>query len=141
MAKPLSSFASALLLLFGVACGTASEDVRAEVGTGSDTFVSILEGATIAVVCGPQGGQHIWTAIRTQGLDTQAAHVSLRIRFDDGSTPTAVVCGQQLDGVTLFQRDGWSEVAGVICYVPDPEAVHGKRLRLDERPRFFRRSQ
>jgi hypothetical protein len=129
------------LLLFASACEGGEASPRAEVGTGYDTFTPVAPESLVTVVCGTQGGQHIWLSVRTQGLNAESAHVTLRIRFDDGSLAADhYICGQQLENVTLQKQGDWAEFTGVICFIPDPPSIHGPRLRAEGivRDRFDR---
>jgi hypothetical protein len=103
-----------------------------EVGTGNMSFQPIGEDSTVMIVCGPQGGQHIWTSIRAAGIDPSHAQISLSIGYltapaDGGS---AVICGQSLNDVTLSAADGWQEFAGIICFIPHPAEVDGQTVVL-----------
>lgn len=53
-----------------------------ELGTGTDSslrnYRALLDGADVYLVPGPQGGQHIWMALRGRGFDPTLPRIELR---------------------------------------------------------------
>jgi hypothetical protein len=139
--RPARTRLNACLRLTGLACLVlgcfscqAAGKFTVEVGTGNLSFESITPNGTVEIVCGPQGGQHIWTSIRGQGnFDPSSVQIALNIRYanapaDGGS---ATICGQSLDSVTLSSNGAWQEFAGLRCFIPRPADVDGQRVILE----------
>lgn len=102
--------------------------MEVEVGTGQFEFVPIADGGLVDIVCGPQGGQHIWVSARARNFDPRAANLQVSIvRMDNGM----VVCGQQLREVDFLPAMGFNEYTGIACFVPDPDVIRGQPVRLD----------
>jgi hypothetical protein len=97
------------------ACGTGIAEVV--VGKGENDFAPIASGETLAVDCGPQGGNHVWMALRMKSL-RQVGTVTTISAMQPASaggksvTPTAFAAswgpadggGCELDGLR-FQLD------------------------------------
>lgn len=62
------------------ACSGAPAEV--ELGTGNDSsfrgYRALADGAEVYLVPGPQGGQHIWVALRGRGFDPSLPRIELR---------------------------------------------------------------
>jgi hypothetical protein len=75
MPVPVMRIATAGLLLTAcystkkVCKEAATFEPSAEIGTGADQFELFEEGALLTPVFGPQGGFHIWGAVRVTGLN------------------------------------------------------------------------
>jgi len=110
------------LWLLGAACAPV-----VEVGGGIRAFVPLDEGQTVDVVCGPQGGQHVWTGLRAKGL--RADDVDVVLSMTDETTG-AQVCRVELKHLVLADEDGWGSFTGVTCFVSEPEKVAGHTLVL-----------
>ncbi len=116
--------ALALAALALPACGPAPE---LEVGVGEGRFNSFVDGETLDLVSGCQGSQHVWTALRTRGLDPRSMIVDLRFVRDRDS---AVVSAPFLVRVTLDPNAGWDEQSGLTLVVPEPDEAIGEDLTL-----------
>lgn len=55
-----------------------------EIGAGNGPFAPVADGATVAAERGPQGGAHVWLAVRQTGLARSAATVIVRARQPGG---------------------------------------------------------
>jgi len=79
-----------MLLLALVACedtvstceDAATVEPRVELGVGELDFEDVAEGDLVDAVRGPQGGFHVWGAVRTEGFDP--GHDALLGRYDEG---------------------------------------------------------
>jgi hypothetical protein len=96
---------SALLAACAVALGTscASDDDRTsadlepvptiaaslavEIGGGLDGFEALTDGAPVALVYGPQGGFHVWTAVRVRDVSVEQVQINVSSRYADGRGP------------------------------------------------------
>jgi hypothetical protein len=81
----------------------------------------------VEIVCGPQGLQHIWTAVRARGLGNTKVSIRINMTYADQG---GMVCGQGIDSVTLPARGDFGEYAGIICFIPDPDIVRGQSVIL-----------
>ena len=132
----LCALAVALALGCGAAAETAVSDAGVtdggsenaavlEVGTGKDNFVALHESDTIEIIHGPQGGWHLWGALRTKGL-TPPLTVDYSISVPE--TGNELSC-------TVYDVDplavgSWSIWAGLIGFLPDPSLAAGKSVLL-----------
>jgi len=129
-------WAGSWALVAAAGCAADSAPARLEVGTGSGTFQSVASGATVPIVCGPQGGQHVWMSLRAQNLEPGPVDFLLTLQPDEGLRKTLALdpgeplCGQQRSGLSLPVRDGWAVYAGAVCYIANPEVVAGRTLTL-----------
>jgi hypothetical protein len=120
------------------ACGTPGSpdagvdagEPRLEIGTGEGTFSSFEEGATLELFCGTQGAQHVWIALRAQGIDPRGTILDLSL-FQDAD-PSAPVSQTFVNRVSLQPVPGeiYSEVYGLTVVVPEPDRAIGEDLTL-----------
>ncbi len=71
-----------------------------ELGTGQSDFSSIAEGATLTVEEGPQGGHHVWVAVRTKNFNRSLFTVTLTGKepaSGAAAPPTSFVFTQETD--------------------------------------------
>lgn len=96
-----------------------------EVGTGTE-FEPIAPGAQVRMVCGPQGGQHIWVSVRVRGMYPENA------AFDSAITRGGVkLCETQLSELDFRAAgDGWYAFGGVACMIATPGEVDGSEVTL-----------
>lgn len=107
---------------------TSSAGMELEVGAGESRFTAVREGEPLAIIHGPQGGAHLWTAVRVRGA-TEPTEIRLAVRSPDGAQqhgPLSFVI------VTLGPEDasGWRERAGLFNFLDDPEAAEGQTVAL-----------
>ncbi len=107
----------------------SSSTARIEVGNGADTFRAFQDGATLDLVHGCQGAQHIWTAIRAWGMNPRGTVLDLSLTRDsDGlqvsQTFTVRVSLQPVDGQV------YDQVTGLTLVVPEPDQAIGEDLTL-----------
>lgn len=98
-----------------------------EVGSGEYEFAPFPAGGGPELVCGPQGGQHMFLSVRARGLGPQRVSVAVSVSEVETGRP---VCAQRIDDTNLFVADDWAEYTGIICFVPDPERVSGRSVRV-----------
>jgi hypothetical protein len=123
LTRSRAAFVAWLLASFG--CGGDGPVIQ--IGTGVLEFVPLEAGAEVRIVCGSQGGQHLWVALRSQGIARQQRLEVQMTALDDG----AEICRAAADDVFATARDGWNEVAAMICLVPRPAEAVGRRVRVE----------
>jgi hypothetical protein len=99
-----------------------------QVGTGEFQFQPLAQDARVDVVCGPQGGQHIWVSVRARGLDTSRVAIRASIRLAGTSQS---FCSLNLQDVPLARIGEWWEFAGMACFVHDPDLVRDQAAVLE----------
>ncbi len=126
--RSLTVAAAAGLIL--VSCGgVGSTGPAVEVGTGEKAYEIISAGNPVGIVCGAQGGQHIWTAIRARNMDPSSVNIRITIRLASAAEP---FCGFQLQGIQLgASTDGWFDFVGSRCFVYHPDQVVGQDLIME----------
>lgn len=99
-----------------------------ELGTGTDRFVPIADGADLELVHGVQGGWHVDLTARIHGTDPEGTVLRFQILDGTGAlvaeTPIAVTSRRLV-------RDGWTWTRTgdiVILSMPDPPAVLGAEV-------------
>jgi hypothetical protein len=89
-----------------------------EIGTGQESFTPLADDDLVDVVTGPQGGQHIWTAVRVHGVPPDGLRVNVSGIVTDDTTP-------------LGPASGW---AGPWTTVGDAAELDGMRAYVDYAP-------
>lgn len=103
-------------------------DPALELGTGDIEFVPIADGDTVFVVFGPQGGYHINSSLRVQGIDNGEP-----TDVDDPDNPVTSFAAT-LDGVSLNLSGDATDYKQGIDPVPGEPGVYemiGRRLLLN----------
>ncbi len=108
------------------ACDVPEVVLDVAVGTGLDEFQEMADGASTLLVYGPQGGFHIWTAIRVRGASVERVTVELEAVREDG---TRVGGGGPIE-VTMVASDDARVRAGLYTYVDVPEDAEGQRVTI-----------
>ena len=109
--------------------GVNSQDGGAEpllqVGTGTDSFSALNDGDAVTIIAGPQGGYHVWTALRARApLDPTGVSIHLRVLFNGAEL-------SKNDYVLDLQKKGaYFEWYAMTAFIPDPTAVQGKEIEL-----------
>jgi hypothetical protein len=95
-------------------------------GTGETSFTPIAEGQTLELARGCQGLQHVWTALRAEGLDPRGVRVTLMLaRVGDGTVVSAPFDVRlTFDGADA----GDATLSGLMLVVPTPDAAIGPEL-------------
>ncbi|MFY0526970.1 hypothetical protein ACN28I_28805 [Archangium gephyra] len=134
---PVFSGPRAVLLALGLwlaGCGVGESPPpapppRLEVGTGRH-FTVLGEGATLELVRGSQGSQHVFVSLRAWDLTPLTARVTLSLaRTEDGlrvSSPYEV----RLPFEAATTPDAPAELEGLLLVVPDPSPALGREVRL-----------
>lgn len=99
---------------------------RIELGTGTARFEPLVDGQTLAMVRGAQGGWHLWVSIRSYGLDADAGRLTLRKGLE-GGTPDSDSVGVRFDPV---RPDGSRDYLGWPAVLADPSCAVGNRIQL-----------
>jgi len=99
-----------------------------EVGTGTKSFVPAPADSPVDLTYGPQGGFHIWTAVRVRDALATSVQVNLSARLDDGS-----LVGPRSRAATTLepQLDGSATAVGLRNYVENASELRGKRVTLE----------
>ena len=134
------AFAASLMLLAG-SCTAPAEDPKfvlaavpatpatlaVEVGTGTKDFVALADGDPVELTFGPQGGFHIWTAVRVKNVVATGVQVNLRAKLDDG----ALVGPASRMALSLeVNDDGSATAAGLRNFVENASELRGKHVTL-----------
>lgn len=129
---------SAFILAFAVSCGTngptSAELVPVpstpptfvvEVGTGFIEFEELADGQEVDLAYGPQGGFHIWTAVRVRDVTVGEAQINLLSRYEDGTSagPPSRVAVPLVEG-----PGGTRAVTGLRNFIGDAAGARGKRI-------------
>ena len=73
-----------------VSCGGGSDDPPVhdqgtpfvQIGTGSAEFAPLTEGQEVRITAGPQGGYHVWGALRAGGFNPNDVFIEFRLVRD-----------------------------------------------------------
>ena len=123
------------------ACSSTSEDptfvlapvpntpptLLVEVGTGAITFTPLAENDRVELTYGPQGGFHIWTAVRIKNTRAPSAQVNLRALLDDGTLagpPSRAAARLEV------QPDGTAVAVGLRNFIENTAEKKGRHLTL-----------
>jgi hypothetical protein len=98
-----------------------------EIGTGRDGFVALHDGDELELIHGPQGGYHLWGAVRARNLAPAELTIDYAVTLDG---PPATEVSKTPYKLTLVKRGAGYEWSGLIGYVPDPQAAYGRRVTL-----------
>jgi hypothetical protein len=111
-----------------VALPDSAPTLAVEVGTGEGVFEPIAQGTVVDAVYGPQGGYHVWTAVRVTGAKLSSAQINVFARLAEGGASV----GRASRVITDFGRSsGPAQVhAGITNFVDNPSAVSGKAVVL-----------
>jgi hypothetical protein len=126
-----------LAALFATGCPTvpatgAALDgaVGLDLGTGETSFVSLVDGGTIELVMGPQGGWHVWASTRIIGVDPNGRIIHYVAETTDG----VVLAEASLALMTRFLTPidgGWLRLGDrVIFPITGPADVVGRTIVL-----------
>jgi len=107
-----------------------------EIGSGQAEFVAVEDGATVDLVFGCQGGQHIWIALRMRNMNPRSAIVELVMeRASDAtivSIPFTVRTTFEPDPTGSYY-DIWGltlQATGVDAVVEQDVVVHARVMDL-----------
>lgn len=91
------------------------------------------QGASAPMIRGPQGGQHVWVSVRTQGLWPKKMRLDVTMTLvDTGNVvkPGTVPLLLSLDELASTSPPQ-HQVIGVTAYVKCPCQVKGRKLRVE----------
>lgn len=106
-----------------------------EVGTGIESFEEIVvDGGSVDLTYGPQGGYHIWTAVRTRDPSVEDVQINVSARYveNDASVGPASRWPAKLVLVAAGVGGGSStrERAGLRNFVDQAPLANGKSIVL-----------
>lgn len=137
----MSRFFSMSFAILALSCGGSDEatsgalvvvpdtppTLSVEIGTGTVAFEELTDAQEVDVIRGPQGGFHVWTAVRVRDVTVGEAQINLLSRYDDGrsaGSPSRVA-------VPLVEGPGGVRtVAGLRNFITDAAEARGKRIVL-----------
>jgi hypothetical protein len=97
-----------------------------EVGTGENSFIALTDGDPVTIIHGPQGGYHIWGAIRAKpGLNPKGIEVKISVLTTAGAELSL-----NAYRLNLTPNGEFHEWYGLLALVPEPTAVSGSEVRL-----------
>lgn len=116
-----------LVLLLGAAtlgcAGESAGEGTVELGTGEWEFVPLADEDTVPLVFGVQGGYHVWTSFRAEGLDPEGVMLEIETQPGDESKPP------ELSRVPVdMQPNG--ELVGWPAILSQPSCSLGQMLRI-----------
>jgi hypothetical protein len=100
-----------------------------ELGTGERAFEPLVDGQRLAVAQGPQGGCHLWLAVRTDGFAERLFEIAYTLR--DVATGTATGDASRLK-VRLAPSvvPGRCEYVGYTAFLVRAGALVGRRVAI-----------
>jgi hypothetical protein len=101
------------------------------IGQGEDAFAPLDEGEVVSIEAGPQGGHHVWLALRASGLRQQGSLLTVTGHFPELASDLPAFTS----GVTLRRAgDQGCEIYGVRFQVDQGlsvEAIRGRTLAIE----------
>jgi hypothetical protein len=127
-----------ILFALAIGCGTKDPAVDAhvvpgdplvEMGVGLETFEYFEDGDTLGLVCGNQGAQHVWTAIRGHNVDPAGTILDLSFVRDRDQMMVSQLFRVR---VTLQPVAGqpYTQISGLTLIVPEPDQAIGEALTM-----------
>jgi hypothetical protein len=105
--------------------------ITCEIGTGAAAFEPLTPGAPVDVILGPQGGHHLWTAVRVKG-DPDLDRV--QVVMDGTIEATGAPMGPGAIAPAALHPDplvpGARSTAGLTNFVDNPDALHGQTVTM-----------
>lgn len=99
-------------------------------GVGEGRFEPFDDGATLDLVSGCQGLQHVWVAMRGQGIDPRGTLVDLSLRRVADDVMVSQVFRVRISMQPVAELDGVYELYGLTAIVPTPDDAIGQDLLL-----------
>ncbi|WP_438041556.1 hypothetical protein [Sorangium sp. So ce128] len=114
------------------ACKTPSSgDPAVVIGQGRDAFASLEHGEVVPIEAGPQGGHHVWLALRVTGIRQMGSRLTVEGYFPELEFELLPFTAQ----ITLHKAgEGGCEIDGVRFQVDrglPVEAVRGQALDIE----------
>lgn len=123
-----SSLGLVSLLAFVAGCaGASAGEGVVELGTGEWEFVPLEDEAEVELVLGAQGGYHVWTSFRAEGLSPEDVTLEIETQPADGSLPAE---RSRVPVDLEAADDGTLELVGWPAILSEPGCVVDRMLRL-----------
>ncbi|WP_434046707.1 MULTISPECIES: hypothetical protein [Sorangium] len=124
--------AAGLVVLLALAPGCAGGDEPpaqgvAELGTGEWQFEPLADGQEVELAHGAQGGWHLWTSVRTLGLEPEG--VELEVTTTVIGDPSSATTSRGRIELTELE-DGRCEFIGWPAVLGEPACAIGQPLRI-----------
>ena len=126
LAVPTKKLALLGALLAGCAGQTAPGEGTVELGTGEWEFVPLVDEQPVELIFGVQGGYHVWTSFRAEGLDPEDVMLEVETQRADESRPPEL----SRVPVDFEMVDGTAELLGWPAILGDPGCALGDMLRI-----------
>ena len=129
---PCSTCATGLVVLLALAPGCAGgaeppAQGVVELGTGEWRFEPLADGQEVELAHGAQGGWHLWTSVRTLGLEPEG--VQLEVTTTVIGDPTSATTSRGRIELTELE-DGRCEFIGWPAVLGEPACAIGHTLRI-----------
>ena len=126
MTRGVRTFAGVALASSLAACaGDAPPGEGAvELGTGEWEFVPLADEQAVELVFGVQGGYHVWTSFRAEGLDPEDVMLEIETQPADESLPPE----RSRVPVDFDARDAMAELVGWPAILSQPGCVANRQL-------------
>lgn len=147
MAKPLRFALVSILGLLGLAgCpgpgnnpdagpmgDAAREGPYVELGAGRSGFEPVHDGDALELVAGPQGGWHVFLAVRAHGIAVDGSRLYYELReIDSGDIVTRPATYAVRSSSVEQDGDTWSRAGDrAIFNISDPAEVVGERFEVE----------
>jgi len=119
-------------LLVGAALSGCTAPVEGEgwvaLGTGEWRFEPLTDGQPVPLIAGAQGGHHVWTSLRTTGLDPERVLLAIDTEPVDGSLPAEH--SQVRVDLSENPEEGTYDFVGWPAILSQPGCVAGRELNV-----------
>jgi hypothetical protein len=121
---------ASLLLFVPVVASCEEEDppgeLTVELGTGEVAFEPLVDGTTLPLVAGPQGGHHVWLGFRVTGMSGTRANLTVEpIPLTTGEPPPRAAPVR----ITMTElADGTHEYFGWPAQLAEPGCLVGQQV-------------
>ncbi|MCB9593554.1 MAG: hypothetical protein H6719_12540 [Sandaracinaceae bacterium] len=105
-------------------------DPMLTLGTGEGQFSTFEDGETLGLVSGCQGLQHVWVAMRGQGVDPRGTLVNASFRRASDGVVVSQVFQVRISMQPVDGQDGVYELYGLTVIIPTPDDAIGQDLLL-----------
>jgi len=120
----------ALLLLWS--CGTPPPAVEPglTLGAGEGAYRDFEDGETLGLITGCQGSQHVWVAMRAQGIDRRGTLIDVSIRRASDDVVVSQTFRVRISMQPVPGSETLYELYGLTVQVPEPDEAIGEDLIL-----------
>ena len=105
-------------------------DPALTLGTGEGRYAPFEDGDTLGLVSGCQGLQHVWVAMRGQGIDPRGTLVNVSFRRASDGEMVSQVFQVRISMQPVEGQEGVYELYGLTAIIPTPEDALGQDLLL-----------